>query len=54
VITKPYPAELRELGFEVAQRSDVRDHLHVLTDLWAPALAERGGSTVTPPRAAPA
>ena len=54
VITKPYPAELRELGFEVAQRSDVRNHLHVLTDLWAPALGGRRDPTVTRPRAAPA
>jgi hypothetical protein len=43
VITKAYPSELRELGFEVAQRSDVRRHLHVLTDLWAPAIRTAAG-----------
>ncbi len=34
ILSKPYPAEMRELGFEVAQRSDISRHIHKLTDLW--------------------
>jgi hypothetical protein len=35
IVSKPYPSELRDLGFEVAKRSDIAVHKHVLTDLWA-------------------
>jgi hypothetical protein len=38
VVSKPFPDELRELGFELAQRSDVNAHISVLTDLWQPVL----------------
>jgi hypothetical protein len=34
IVSTPYPAELRELGFEVAKRSDIAEHKHILTDLW--------------------
>jgi hypothetical protein len=35
IIAEPFPAEKRELGFELAKRSDVNDHIKTLTDLWA-------------------
>lgn len=34
ILARPYPAELRERGFEVAWRSDIGRNLHQLTDLW--------------------
>lgn len=40
LLPKPVPEARRELGFEQARRSDIRAHLHRLTDLWRPALDE--------------
>ncbi len=34
IVSKPVPEEMREKGFEQAKKSDVREHLPVLTDLW--------------------
>lgn len=34
IVSKPFPAEMRELGFEAAKRSDIGAHKHILTDLW--------------------
>ncbi len=34
IISQPFPQAMRERGFELAKRSDIRRHLHVLTDLW--------------------
>lgn len=34
IISQPYPSEMRQIGFEHAKKSDIRNHLHVLTDLW--------------------
>jgi hypothetical protein len=34
IISQPFPDELRELGFEHARRSDIREHLPLLTGLW--------------------
>jgi glycosyltransferase involved in cell wall biosynthesis len=34
ILRRPFPDEMREKGFEQARRSDIRSHLHVLTDLW--------------------
>ena len=33
-IRQPYSQELREQGFALAQRSDIYQHKHLLTDLW--------------------
>jgi glycosyltransferase involved in cell wall biosynthesis len=38
IIRQPFPDEKRELGFELAERSDARKSLHLLTDLWQPVL----------------
>jgi glycosyltransferase involved in cell wall biosynthesis len=38
IIRQPFPDEKRELGFELAERSDARKSLHLLTDLWKPVL----------------
>lgn len=38
LISGPVPAETREAGFEQARRSDIRDHIHKLTDLWQAVL----------------
>lgn len=37
-IRQPYSQELREQGFVLAQRSDIQQHKHLLTDLWQPHL----------------
>lgn len=47
VVRGPVPDEQREAGFEHARRSDVRDHLHLLTDLWAPATGTVGGPSAS-------
>ena len=43
IISRPFPEELREIGFEHARRSDVNEHKSVLTSLWeAAGRAEAG------------
>jgi len=37
IITKPYPAEMREAGFAHARKSDVFEHKRILLDLWRQA-----------------
>lgn len=34
IVRAPLPADVRDAGFEVARQSDIRGHLHRLTDLW--------------------
>ena len=34
ILSAPPPQEMREAGFEQCQKSDIRNHLHLLTDLW--------------------
>jgi hypothetical protein len=34
IIRQPYPESMRRAGFEHARRSDVREHLPLLTNLW--------------------
>ncbi len=34
IIAEPFPAELRERGFRQAARSDARDHISLLEQLW--------------------
>lgn len=41
IVSRPYPADMRERGFDNARRADVRRHISVLTDLWDTALAGR-------------
>src|SRR3989441_3120171 len=38
IISKPFPEEMRQIGFEHARKSDIRQHKHVLTDLWRQAI----------------
>jgi glycosyltransferase involved in cell wall biosynthesis len=56
LLAGPVPDEVRQLGFEVAGRSDIHRHLHLLTDLWAsagispaPIEAPGPGTTTSPP-----
>lgn len=35
IVASSYPDEMREIGFNQAKRSDVREHIRVLTDLWS-------------------
>jgi Glycosyltransferase Family 4 len=35
IIKQDVPTEMREKGFEVAKRSDIQTHLHLLESLWA-------------------
>jgi len=37
IVSRPFPEELRERGFEQAKKSDIQRHRHRLTDLWAKA-----------------
>lgn len=39
IISQPFSDEQRELGFEHARRSDVKEHLPLLTGLWEKAAA---------------
>jgi hypothetical protein len=41
VLSRPYPAEMREKGFEQARKSDIEAHKSKLTDLWRPWLGPR-------------
>ena len=34
ILRNPYPAEMRERGFEHAKKSDIETHRHLLTDVW--------------------
>lgn len=34
IVSGPFPEERREMGFEQARKSDVREHIPVLTHLW--------------------
>jgi Glycosyl transferase 4-like domain len=34
IISRPYPEDKRQLGFEIARRSDIENHISLLTDLW--------------------
>jgi hypothetical protein len=43
LLRQPFPDEKREQGFLLARRADVRAHLHLLTDLWRPALGAAAG-----------
>jgi hypothetical protein len=38
ILSRPFPAELREEGFEHARKSDVAEHRRLLFDLWGPAV----------------
>lgn len=44
IVSKPFPQELREMGFEHARRSDAASHISTLTDLWRTAARARVGS----------
>ncbi len=44
ILSKPYPDEMREAGFEHARRSDIRVHKTILTDLWR-SLPSRAASS---------
>jgi glycosyltransferase involved in cell wall biosynthesis len=34
ILSKPYPQEMRQKGFEQSKKSDIRRHGKLLTDLW--------------------
>ena len=34
ILSRPYPEEMREQGFEHAKKSDIERHKHLLTDVW--------------------
>jgi len=38
ILSRPYPEEMREKGFEQARKSDIQRHKTKLTDLWQPVL----------------
>lgn len=42
ILNRPYPDDMREIGFEQAKKSDIEGHKKLLTDLWDRA-AERPG-----------
>ena len=34
IIDKPVPTDMREKGFELAKKYDIKKQIHLLTDLW--------------------
>ena len=34
IVSQPFPEELRQRGFEAARRSDIREHITLLENLW--------------------
>ena len=38
ILRRPFPEAMRQQGFELARRADVRTHIRTLTDLWRPVL----------------
>ena len=42
IVSRPFPAERRERGFEHAQRWGLRHHIGTLTSLWNRGLTEQG------------
>lgn len=46
IISKPYPEEMREKGFEQARKSDIFQHKKILTDLWEKGTSDRTASTI--------
>jgi hypothetical protein len=54
MISRPYPQELRELGFEQAKKSDAFEHIACLLDLWRNAAGPANGAAITSAVAAPA
>jgi hypothetical protein len=53
IIAKPFPQDLRELGFEQAKKSDALEHIDLLLNLWRQA-AGRGDGVVYEPSTATA
>lgn len=47
IISKPYPEELRQIGFEHAKKSDINEHKVILTDLWQKALVSEPQNTAS-------
>lgn len=45
ILSQPYPEEMRERGWEEARKSDIRRHLHLLTDRWQPHLSRSAGAS---------
>jgi glycosyltransferase involved in cell wall biosynthesis len=43
ILSRPYPEEKRQLGFESARRFDIEQHKHLLSDVW-----NQCGSTTQP------
>jgi hypothetical protein len=41
IINKPYPQEMREIGFEHAKKSDIDRHKNILTDLWDSTIGKK-------------
>jgi len=38
ILRRPFPEEMRQQGFELARRADVRTHIRTLIELWQPVL----------------
>lgn len=41
ILSKPFPEEKRQMGFEHAKQNDIERHKHLLTDLWDKAAGRR-------------
>jgi hypothetical protein len=50
IVSKPFPNELREIGFEHARKSDVFEHKTILMNLWRKARSSRGALAAQPAR----
>jgi len=51
IISRPFPTELREQGFEHARKSDISEHGKLLTHLWRSAVASPPGPQAANPDA---
>ncbi len=49
IIEQPYPEEMREIGFEHAKKSDVKRHIHLLTDVWDRAVGRSSSAEASQP-----
>lgn len=46
ILSRPYPEEMREAGFEAARRCDIEQHKHLLSEVWESVAAESGAASV--------
>jgi hypothetical protein len=46
ILARPYPEEMRLRGLDNARKCDIREHKHLLTDVWQQAIAAPGSTSL--------